>query len=58
MNKADFIEQKELLGNNEKKEPPEMFCKRGGLRNFAKFTGKPLCQGLFLNKISIYLHLY
>ena len=44
MNKTDFIEQKELLGNNEKKEPPEVFCKRGGLRNFAKFTGKPLCQ--------------
>ena len=23
---------------------PEMFCKKGVLRNFAKFTGKPLCQ--------------
>ena len=27
-----------------------MFCKKGGLRNFAKFTGKHLCQGLFFNK--------
>ena len=23
---------------------PEVFCKRGILRNFAKFTGKRLCQ--------------
>ena len=25
------------------KQPPEMFCKKGDLRNFAKFTGKNLC---------------
>ena len=24
----------------------EVFCKKGVLRNFAKFTGKQLCQGL------------
>ena len=24
-----------------------MFCKKGVLRNFAKFTGKHLCQSLF-----------
>ena len=30
---------------------PEVFCK-GVLRNFAKFTGKHLCQGLFLNKVA------
>ena len=29
---------------------PEVFCKKGVLRNFAKFTGKHLCQGLFFNK--------
>ena len=23
---------------------PEVFCKKGVLRNFAKFTGKHLCQ--------------
>ena len=23
------------------------FCKKGVLRNFAKFTGKPLCQSVF-----------
>ena len=28
----------------------EVFCRRGVLRNFAKFTGKHLCQSLFLNK--------
>ena len=25
-----------------------MFCKKGALRNFAKFTVKHLCQSLFL----------
>ena len=31
---------------------PEVFCEKGVLRNFAKFTGKHLCQGLFLNKVA------
>ena len=31
---------------------PEVFCKKGVLRNFAKFTGKHLCQSLFLNKVA------
>ena len=30
---------------------PEMFCKTGILRNFAKFKGKHLCQSLFFNKV-------
>ena len=30
---------------------PEMFCEKGVLRNFAKFTGKHLCQNLFFNKV-------
>ena len=30
---------------------PEVFCKKGALKNFAKFTGKHLCQSLFLNKV-------
>ena len=29
-----------------------MFCKKGVLRNFAKFTGKHLCQSLFFNKVA------
>ena len=31
---------------------PEVFCKNGVLRNFAKFTGKHLCQNLFFNKVA------
>ena len=31
---------------------PDVFCKKGALRNFAKFTGKHLCQSLFFNKVA------
>ena len=31
---------------------PEVFCKKGILRNFVKFTGKHLCQGFFFNKVT------
>ena len=31
---------------------PKVFCKKGVLRHFAKFTGKILCQSLFLNKVA------
>ena len=30
---------------------PEVFCRKGVLRNFAKFTGKHLSQSLFFNKV-------
>ena len=30
---------------------PEVFCKKGVLKNFAKFTGKHLSQSLFLIKL-------
>ena len=30
----------------------ELFCKKDGLRKFAKFTGKQLCQSLFFNKVA------
>ena len=33
------------------KKPAEVFCKMDVLRNFAKFTGKGLCQSLFFNKV-------
>ena len=29
----------------------EVFCRKGVLRNFAKFTEKHLCQSLFFNKV-------
>ena len=35
-----------------KSSRPEVFCKKGVLRNFAKFTGKYLCQSLFFNKVA------
>ena len=31
---------------------PEVFCKKGVLRNFAKLAGKHLCQSLFFNKVA------
>ena len=30
----------------------EVFCKKGVLRNLAKFTVKRLCRSLFLNKVA------
>ena len=30
---------------------PDVFCKKGVLRNLANFTGKRLCQSLFFNKV-------
>ena len=30
----------------------EVFCKKGVLRNFAKFIGKHVCQSLFFNKVA------
>ena len=31
---------------------PEVFCEKGVLRNFARFTGKLLCQSVFFNKVA------
>ena len=31
---------------------PEVFCKKGVLKNFAKFAGKHLCQSLFFNEVA------
>ena len=31
---------------------PELLCEKDVLRNFAKFTGKHLCWGLFFNKLA------
>ena len=33
------------------KQPLEVFCKKGVLKNFGKFTGKHLHQSLFFNKV-------
>ena len=44
-----------LLGKylrNRQKQPAVELVKKGVLRNFAKFTRKYLCQGLFYNKVA------
>ena len=33
-------------------QPLEVFCKKGVLKNFTKFTGKHLFQSLFFNKLA------
>ena len=32
---------------------PDIFCKKGVLRNFTKFTVKHLCLSLFFNKVAV-----
>ena len=39
-----------FLPQNCRSSRPEVFCKKGVLRNLAKLTGKHLCQSLFFNK--------
>ena len=34
------------------KMPPEVFWKKGLLKNFTKFTGKRLCWSLFFNEVA------
>ena len=34
------------------KQPPEVFVKKGALKNFANFKGKHLCQSLVCNKVT------
>ena len=34
------------------KQPHEVFCKKGVLKNFAKFAEKHFCKSLFFNKDS------
>ena len=34
----------------------EVFCKKGALKNFAKFTGKHLCQGLLFDRVASLMH--
>ena len=35
------------------KQPPEVSYKKDVFKNFAKLTGKHLCQSLFLNKVAV-----
>ena len=48
-----FYDKKIMRKKTIQKHPPEVFYeKKGVLRNFAKFTGKRLCQSIFLNKVA------
>ena len=31
---------------------PDVFCKKGVLRNFSEFTGKRLCQSFYFDKVA------
>ena len=39
------------LNTKPRSSHPEVFCKKGALRNFAKFREKHPCQNLFFNKL-------
>ena len=41
-----------FIVENIRSSRPEVFCKKDVLRNFAKFTGKHLCQSLFYIKVA------
>ena len=42
----------EIITFDYQKLPPEVFCKKDVLRNFAKFTGEHMCRSLFFNKVA------
>ena len=50
-NKRRHAKDGKLSGQSHfrQKRPPEVFWKKDVLINFAKFTGKHLCQGLFMS---------
>ena len=55
--KSLTIAEKSYILNSDKvhrltSSRPKVFCKKGVLRNFAKFTGKHLCQSQFFNKVT------
>ena len=45
------ISAQKMLYQKLRSIPPEVLCKIGVPKNFAKLTGNHLCQGLFLNKV-------
>ena len=52
-----FIKKKLFLKKSASRNShPEVFYKKGVLRNFEKFTGKHLCQSLFFDKVALQLY--
>ena len=47
-----FEEHLRMAASTVRSSRPEVFCKKGVLRNVTKFTGKHLCQSLFFNKVA------
>ena len=45
LNKTEISEEFMVMWREE--QPPEVFCKKGVLRNLTEFTVKPLCLSLF-----------
>ena len=43
-----------LYSSYQQKQPPDVFCKKAALKNFAIFTGKHLCWSLFLIKLQAF----
>ena len=41
-----------LYPNLDRSTRPEVFCKKGALKNFTKFTRKHMCQIPFFNKVA------
>ena len=48
---SNMMLQKKMF-NRFRSSRTEVFCKKGVLRNFAKFTGKHLGKGLFSKKVA------
>ena len=44
--------RKEKVYTSHRSSRSDVLCKKGVLRNFAKFTGKQLCQRLFFDKVA------
>ena len=56
--KSILIINYNYLHLNVRSSHPELFCEKSILENFAKLTGKQLCQSLFFNKVADLRQLY
>ena len=52
MASLELVTIREAVASEKLRQPPEMFYKKGFLKNFAKFTGKHQSQNLFFNKVT------
>ena len=50
--KSEALKMAIVFYANYRSSRPEVFCKKGVLKNFAKFTEKHLCQSLFFNIVA------